>query len=120
MYCEKVINEFENPFHMYAHESSTHLIKHVGGGCGDEAYVYLIVEDDLIKEVSFEVFGCASCLALTSFLCRCIENKRSLDLTELNYVYFKREFSELEPSQNHCIDLVCALVENIREVLNST
>jgi len=118
VYCEKVINEFENPFHMYAQEAPTHLIKHVGGGCGDEAFVYLVIEDDMIKEVSFEVFGCATCLALTSFLCRFIENKYLLDLTELNYNYFKEEFSELEPSQNHCIDLVCALVENIRGVLS--
>lgn len=110
MYCARVIEEFESPFHMEVLSEYTHKIQNVNDGCGDEAHIYIMYQGDRIDNISFQAFGCASCLAVTSFLCRASLNKSVLQLAGMDRAFFRAAFSELEPSQTHCLDMAVVLI----------
>lgn len=51
--------------------------------CGDEITIYINLENNIIKEVSFQGNGCAICIASTSLLVENIHNKNINDFNIL-------------------------------------
>lgn len=114
MYCDKVIEEFEHPFHMEILKEYTHKIHNTNSGCGDEAYIYIKFIKNRIEDIGFQSFGCASCLAMVSYLCRSIHKKSISELNNFTRSFFEEAFNELEPSQKHCIDMGEIIMEKIK------
>lgn len=113
MYCQRIIEEFNNPFNMFIPDRYDYLIQNINDGCGDEAYIYISYDGERITSANFQAFGCAACLAVTSFLCRSISGKALAEVKALNRDHFEKAFNELEPSQRHCIDMAEVLTGKI-------
>lgn len=120
MYCKRVIDEFENPFRMEKLGNYSHLVENTNSGCGDESHIYILYNNDTIENIGFQSFGCASCLAVTSFLCKTIFGKNLSDIRLIKRSLFECAFSELEPSQRHCIDMGEVLMNKIVSVLQTS
>ncbi len=68
MYNETVLDHFNNPRNV---GESTHKdgVGQVSSPvCGDTTFIYLDVEDGIIKDVKFKTFGCAAAIASSSML----------------------------------------------------
>jgi nitrogen fixation NifU-like protein len=111
-----VISEFENPFHMEILSDCTHVVESTNSGCGDEARIYIVCKSNVIENIGFQAFGCASCLAATSFLCRTVFGKDIKEVAEITREVFEDAFRDLEPAQRHCIDMAEALIKKIVEL----
>ena len=52
----------------------THKSKHKNPLCGDEMEIYLIVKDNIVKDMSYQCKSCVYCQASVSLLSRKIKN----------------------------------------------
>ncbi|MFX1237326.1 MAG: iron-sulfur cluster assembly scaffold protein, partial [Promethearchaeota archaeon] len=68
MYSEKVMDHFKNPRNM-GEIPDADAIGEVGNPtCGDLMYIYLKINDDKIKDISFQTFGCGAAVATSSMI----------------------------------------------------
>ena len=60
-YTEKTLEHFRNPRNVGTLEGPNVAVGRVGNPvCGDMMDIYIDVEDDRIKDIKFQTFGCGS------------------------------------------------------------
>jgi nitrogen fixation NifU-like protein len=77
-YSEKVLEHFTNPRNVGKMEDASGVGEVGNAKCGDIMRFYLKIENDIITDVSFETFGCASAIASSSMASEMIKG-RSID-----------------------------------------
>ncbi len=75
MYTEKVMDHFRNPRNVGEIEDANGIGEVGNAKCGDIMKIYLKVEDNIIKDVKFKTFGCASAIASSSMATELIKGK---------------------------------------------
>ena len=69
MYNETVLDHFNNPRNVGELEKTASAVGEVSSSvCGDTTFIYLDVQDGIIKDVKFRTFGCAAAIASSSML----------------------------------------------------
>ena len=66
LYSEKVMDHFRNPRNVGVLEDANGVGTVGNAKCGDIMKMYLKIEDDIVKDVKFETFGCGSAIASSS------------------------------------------------------
>jgi len=66
LYSEKVMDHFQHPRNVGVIEDANGVGEVGNAKCGDIMKIYLKIEDDIIKDVKFETFGCGSAPAPTA------------------------------------------------------
>jgi len=75
MYSEKVMEHFKNPRNAGALPNANAVGLVGNAACGDILKIYLVIENDVIKDVGFETFGCASAIASSSIATEMVKGK---------------------------------------------
>ena len=65
-YSEKVMEHFAHPHNVGVLEDANGVGEVGNAKCGDIMRMYLKIEDDIIVDVKFQTFGCASAIATSS------------------------------------------------------
>ena len=65
-YSEKVMEHFAHPHNVGVLEDANGVGEVGNATCGDIMKMYLKIEDDIIVDVKFQTFGCASAIATSS------------------------------------------------------
>ena len=65
-YSEKVMEHFAHPHNVGVLEDANGVGEVGNAKCGDIMKMYLKIEDDIIVDVKFQTFGCASAIATSS------------------------------------------------------
>ena len=68
LYSEKVMDHFQHPRNVGVIEDANGVGEVGNAKCGDIMKIYLKIEDDIIKDVKFETFGCGSAMLASSLL----------------------------------------------------
>ncbi|MDO4582151.1 MAG: iron-sulfur cluster assembly scaffold protein [Bacillota bacterium] len=68
MYNETVIDHFNNPRNVGEIAEKSAMGQVSSPVCGDTTFIYLDVEDGVIKDIKFKTFGCAAAIASSSML----------------------------------------------------
>ena len=75
MYTEKVMEHFSNP-HNSGELKNANAIGTVGNAkCGDIMKMYMYIEEDIIKDISFKTFGCGAAIATSSVATDMVKGK---------------------------------------------
>ena len=85
LYSEKVMDHFRHPRNIGSIEDADGIGEVGNVKCGDIMKMYLKIEDDVIKDVKFETFGCGSAIASSSMATELIKGKpvaEAMELTE--------------------------------------
>ncbi len=102
MYNEKVINEFRNPQNMGEMEDAN-AVGTVGiATCGDIMKIYMKIEDNIIKDVSFQTFGCTAAIATSSIATSMIKGKTVDEALKLTNAEVVEKLGGLPPQKLHC------------------
>lgn len=83
LYQEVILDHYRKPRNFHRMEDA-HL--HAEGHnpvCGDNITVYLKMDGEAVKDVSFEGAGCAICTASASLMTESVKGKTSRDVIEL-------------------------------------
>ncbi len=75
LYQEVIIDHNRSPRNYHPLEKANHKAEGFNPLCGDKLSLYLIIENNIIKDASFEGAGCAISTASASLMTENIKNK---------------------------------------------
>lgn len=102
MYSEKVMDHFENPRNVGVIENADGVGTVGNPVCGDVMKMYLKIENDIIVDVKFKTFGCASAIATSSMATEMIKGKTVDEALELTNKSVAEALDGLPPVKMHC------------------
>ncbi|MDR1482146.1 MAG: Fe-S cluster assembly scaffold protein NifU [Synergistaceae bacterium] len=103
MYNEKVIDYFMNPRNV-GEIGDADGVGEVGNPkCGDVMKIYLNVdEDEIIRDVKFETFGCAAAIATSSMATEMVKGRSIDEALKITNKDVAGELGGLPPQKLHC------------------
>lgn len=101
-YSEKVMEHFANP-HNVGEIPDADGIGEIGNAkCGDIMKMYLKIENDIIVDVKFKTYGCASAIATSSMATDLIKGKPVSDALKLTNQAVVEALDGLPSVKIHC------------------
>ena len=101
-YSEKVMDHFANPRNVGKLEDASGVGEVGNAKCGDIMKMYIKVENDVITDVKFNTYGCASAIATSSMATEMIKGKPLSEAMKLTNKAVERLDDGLPPAKVHC------------------
>ena len=105
MYSKKVIQHFRHPKNMGAMKNPDVQTEEENVVCGDITKIYLKINGDRIKALSFETMGCVAAIATSSVVTEIAKGKTLAQAEKISYNDVAKELGQLPPAKIHCADL---------------
>ncbi len=102
LYSEKVMDHFTNPRNVGEIPDADGIGEVGNAKCGDIMKIYLKINGDIIEDVKFETFGCASAIASSSMATEMIKGKSLSDALEVTNRQVVDALDGLPPHKLHC------------------
>ena len=112
LYSEKVMDHFRNPRNVGIIEDADGVGEVGNAKCGDIMKMYLKIEDDIIKGVKFETFGCGSAIASSSMATELIKGKPVSEARQLTNKAVAEALDGLPDYKMHCSVLAQEAIES--------
>jgi nitrogen fixation NifU-like protein len=118
-YTEKVKEHFRNPRNVGTIKEADGVGRVGNPVCGDLMEIQLKVENNIIKDIKFKTFGCASAIATSSMITEMAKGKTLEEALEITRQDVADELEGLPPVKMHCSNLAAdalhAAIEDYRE-----
>ena len=102
LYSEKVMDHFLHPRNVGVIEDANAVGEVGNAKCGDIMKMYLKIEDDIIRDVKFETFGCGSAIASSSMATEMIMGKPLAEVATLTNQAVTEALDGLPAHKIHC------------------
>lgn len=103
LYSEKVMDHFRNPRNMGKMDNASGVGEVGSAVCGDIMRVYLDVdENEIVRDVKFITFGCASAIATSSIATEMVKGKKLSEAAKLTNQAVVEALEGLPPQKIHC------------------
>ena len=102
LYSEKVMDHFMHPRNVGTIENADGVGEVGNAKCGDIMKMYLDIENNVIKDVKFETFGCGSAIASSSMATEMIKGKSIHEALELTNKAVAEALDGLPAHKMHC------------------
>ena len=102
LYSDKVMDHFLQPRNLGVIEDADGIGEVGNAQCGDIMKMYLKIDDDIITDVKFETFGCASAIASSSMATELIKGQRVEDAMQLTNKAVAEALDGLPAYKMHC------------------
>lgn len=101
-YSAKVMEHFAAPHNVGVLEDANGIGEVGNAKCGDIMKMYLKIEDDIIKDVKFQTFGCASAIATSSIATDLIKGQPLSEALKLTNQAVVEALDGLPAVKVHC------------------
>ena len=101
-YSEKVMDHFMNPRNVGKIEDADGVGEVGNAKCGDIMKMYIKVENNILVDVKFNTFGCASAIATSSMATELIKGKTIEEALELTNKAVAEALDGLPAVKMHC------------------
>lgn len=105
IYTEKVMDHFRNPRNLGEIKDADAMGEVGNATCGDISYIYIKVEDNIIKDISFQTFGCAAAIATSSMVTVMAKGKTLDEAMQITRSDVANALDGLPPIKMHCSNL---------------
>ena len=102
LYSEKVMDHFRHPRNVGVIEDANGIGEVGNAKCGDIMKMYLKIEDDIVRDVKFETFGCGSAIASSSMATELIKGKPVSEVMQLTNKAVAEALDGLPDYKMHC------------------
>lgn len=102
LYSEKVMDHFTNPRNVGEIPDADGIGEVGNAKCGDIMKIYLKINGDIIEDVKFETFGCASAIASSSMATEMIKGRSLSEALEVTNRQVVDALDGLPPHKLHC------------------
>jgi len=120
-YIPKVIEHFKNPHSQGVIENPDAEALVGSPTCGDQIAIYLKINNDVIEDIKFESYGCASNIATASIVTDLAKGKTLEEALSIKWTEAVQELGGLPPVKYHCSVLaVDGLRAAIKDYLRKT
>lgn len=118
MYTEKLVEHFKNPHNVGVMEDADIVGEAGSSVCGDTTTVYIKLDGDVIKDITFQTYGCAAAIASSSVLTDLVKGKTIDEALKISKSDIVDELGGMPPEKVHCSLLAeDALKEALRKAL---
>ena len=101
-YSQTVMDHFANPRNVGEIKDADGVGEAGNPKCGDIMKIYLKVKDNVIEDVKFKTFGCASAIASSSMATELIKGKTIDEAWDLTNRAVAEALDGLPPVKMHC------------------
>ncbi len=101
-FTAKTLDYAKNPRNQGEIEGATAVGEISNPDCGDSTKMYLVVEDNIIKDIKFETFGCAAAVASSSILTEMVKGKTVDEAYQVTEDAVADELGGLPEKKMHC------------------
>ena len=101
-YSEKVMEHFANPHNVGKLEDANGIGEIGNAKCGDIMKMYLKIENDIITDVKFNTYGCASAIATSSIATDMIKGQPISEALKLTNKAVVEALDGLPAVKIHC------------------
>ena len=101
-YSDKVMDHFLNPRNVGQIEDASGVGEVGNAKCGDIMKIFLDIEDEIIKDVKFQTFGCGSAIASSSMATEMVKGKSIHEALEVTNKAVAEALDGLPPVKMHC------------------
>ena len=115
LYSDKVMDHFTNPRNVGKLDDADGVGEVGNAKCGDIMKMYLRIEDDIVQDVKFETFGCASAVASSSMATELIKGKPVSEALKLTNQAVAEALDGLPAYKMHCSVLAEEAIQNALE-----
>ena len=115
LYSEKVMEHFLNPQNVGVIEDADGVGEVGTAKCGDIMKMYLKIDNEVISDVKFETFGCASAIASSSMATEMIKGKPVAEAMLLTNKAVAEALDGLPPHKMHCSVLAEEAIQSALE-----
>ena len=115
LYSEKVMDHFLHPRNVGVIEDANAIGEVGNAKCGDIMKMYLKIEDDTIRDVKFETFGCGSAIASSSMATEMIKGKPVSEAMQLTNKAVAEALDGLPAHKIHCSVLAEEAIQSALE-----
>ena len=115
LYSDKVMDHFLHPRNVGVIEDANAVGEVGNAKCGDIMKMYLKIEDDVVKDVKFETFGCGSAIASSSMATELIKGKPLSEVKELTNKAVAEALDGLPDYKMHCSVLAEEAIQSALE-----
>ncbi|MCK5024391.1 MAG: Fe-S cluster assembly scaffold protein NifU [Thermoplasmata archaeon] len=105
MYSKKVMDHFMNPRNVGEMENPDAIGEVGNPTCGDLMKMYLRIENNIIKDIKFQTFGCGAAIATSSMITELAMGKTLDEALELTRDDVADNLNGLPPVKMHCSNL---------------
>ena len=102
VYSEKVMEHFANPHNVGVIEDANGVGEIGNAKCGDIMKMYLKIENDIIIDVKFKTYGCASAIATSSIATDLIKGQPISEALKLTNKAVVEALDGLPAVKIHC------------------
>ena len=118
-YSKKVMEHFMNPKNVGVLEDANGVGEVGNPRCGDIMRMYIKVEENIIKDIRFQTFGCGAAVATSSMVTEMVKGKTIEEALEITNKQVAEALDGLPPLKMHCSNLaesgVKAAIEDYRK-----
>ena len=118
LYSEVVMDHFMNPRNVGVIENADGVGEVGNAKCGDIMKIYLKIDGDIISDVKFETFGCASAIASSSMATELIKGQPVEKAMELTNKAVAEALDGLPDYKMHCSVLAEEAIHSALEDYN--
>ena len=101
-YSDKVMDHFLNPRNVGQIEDASGIGEVGNAKCGDIMKIFLDIEDEIIKDVKFQTFGCGSAIASSSMATEMVKGKSIHEALAITNKAVAEALDGLPPVKMHC------------------
>ncbi|AET66986.1 iron-sulfur cluster biosynthesis protein, NifU-like protein [Desulfosporosinus orientis DSM 765] len=112
MYSEKVIEHFTSPRNAYSMPDANAQGVYGDPSCGDALIIFLKVNDNIIDEISYLVFGCCASIATSSMTSVLAKGKSLEDALKITDEDIIEALDGLPETKKHCSNLGVSALRN--------
>lgn len=122
MYNKTVMEHFTNPRNVGEIEDADGIGEVGSPQCGDIMKIFLRIENDVIKDIKFKTFGCASAIASSSIMTEMVKGKTIEEALKLTNKDVVEKLGGLPAPKIHCSvlaeDAIREAIKNYRQKQN--
>lgn len=105
MYTKTVMNHFTSPRNVGVIEGADGVGEVGNPLCGDMMSIYLKIEDETIKDIKFQTFGCGAAIAVSSMLTELAKGKSLEEAKKITNKDVAEALEGLPKNKLHCSNL---------------
>ena len=105
MYSEKVMDHFTNPRNVGVRDDADGIGEEGNPVCGDAMKLFIKVKDNVITDIKFQTFGCASAIAVSSMVTEIAKGMTLDEAMKVSKQSLADALDGLPPQKMHCSNL---------------
>jgi len=112
IYSKKTINRFKNPKFAGEIKDPDAVGEEGNIRCGDIMKVFLKIDQDIIKDIKFQTYGCIAAIAAADAMCELAKGKKIKDALKIKSEDITKKLGCLPAIKIHCSVLGTEALEN--------